>query len=124
MVVRVGAEPGHRQDRHLGRPGPGVDRCGVGRQDDLRRHPDRAGQRPGRDTYSFYKPTRPGSYPIVLATYEIVCSKYPDPKVGAAVKAFLQSTIGDGQHGLAGNGYIPVPASFKSRLAESINAIS
>lgn len=76
------------------------------------------------DTYSFYKPTRPGSYPIVLATYEIVCSKYPDPQVGAAVKAFLQSTIGDGQSGLAGNGYIPVPPSFKSRLAESINAIS
>ena len=76
------------------------------------------------DTFSFYKPTRPGSYPIVLATYEIVCSKYPDPQVGAAVKAFLQSTIGDGQNGLAANGYIPVPASFKSRLADSINAIS
>lgn len=76
------------------------------------------------DTFSFYKPTRPGSYPIVLATYEIVCSKYPDPQVGAAVKAFLQNIIGDGQNGLAGNGYIPVPASFKSRLAESINAIS
>lgn len=68
--------------------------------------------------------TRPGAYPIVLATYEIVCSKYPDPQVGAAVKAFLQSTIGDGRNGLAGNGYIPVPASFKSRPAESINAIS
>ncbi|MBN9491721.1 hypothetical protein J0H33_00020 [bacterium] len=27
------------------------------------------------DTLSFYKPTQPGSYPIVLATYEIVCSK-------------------------------------------------
>jgi len=76
------------------------------------------------DTFSFYKPTRPGSYPIVLATYEVVCSKYPDPQVGAAVKAFLQSTIGAGQNGLADNGYIPVPASFKTRLAESINAIS
>ena len=76
------------------------------------------------DTYSFYEPTRPGSYPIVLATYEIVCSKYTDPRVGAAVKAFLQSTIGAGQDGLADNGYIPVPDSFKSRLATAINAIS
>lgn len=76
------------------------------------------------DTFSFYKPTRPGSYPIVLATYEIVCSKYPDPQVGAAVKAFLQSTIGAGQNGLADNGYIPVPESFKSRLSASINAIT
>jgi phosphate transport system substrate-binding protein len=60
----------------------------------------------------------------VLATYEIVCSKYPDPQVGAAVKAFLQSTIGAGQNGLADNGYIPVPESFKSRMSASINAIA
>ena len=30
------------------------------------------------DTSSFYKPTQAGAYPIVEATYEIVCSKYPD----------------------------------------------
>ena len=48
------------------------------------------------DTLSFYKPTQAGSYPIVLATYEIVCSKYPDAQIGTAVKAFLQSTIGAG----------------------------
>lgn len=76
------------------------------------------------DTFSFYKPTRPGSYPIVLATYEIVCSKYPDPQVAAAVKAFLRSTIGAGQNGLADNGYIPIPDSFKARLSASIDAIS
>lgn len=34
------------------------------------------------DTSSFYRPTQPGSYPIVLATYEIVCSKYPDATTG------------------------------------------
>ncbi len=76
------------------------------------------------DTLSFYKPTQAGSYPIVLATYEIVCSKYPDPQVGTAVKAFLQSTIGAGQNGLANNGYIPIPDAFKSRLSTSVNAIS
>ncbi len=76
------------------------------------------------DTFSFYKPTQPGSYPIVLATYEIVCSKYPDPEVGAAVKAFLQSTIAAGQNGLADNGYIPIPDSFKSRLFTAVNAIA
>ena len=76
------------------------------------------------DTLSFYKPTQPGSYPIVLATYEIVCSKYPDAQVGTAVKAFLESTIGAGQSGLADNGYIPIPDSFKSRLSAAINAIT
>jgi phosphate ABC transporter phosphate-binding protein len=76
------------------------------------------------DTNSFYKPTQAGSYPIVLATYEIVCSKYPDSQVGTAVKAFLQSTIGAGQNGLADNGYIPIPDSFKSKLSTSVNAIA
>ena len=76
------------------------------------------------DTNSFYKPAQPGSYPIVLATYEIVCSKYPDAQVGTAVKAFLQSTIGSGQNGLADNGYIPIPDAFKSRLSTAVNAIA
>lgn len=76
------------------------------------------------DTISFYRPTQPGSYPIVLATYEIVCSKYPDAQVGAAVKAFLQSTIGAGQEGLGDNGYVPIPDSFKSRLSTAVNSIS
>jgi phosphate transport system substrate-binding protein len=76
------------------------------------------------DTVSFYKPTQPGAYPIVLATYEVVCSKYPDSQVGTAVKAFLQSTIGPGQNGLADNGYIPIPDAFKSRLSTAVNAIA
>ena len=76
------------------------------------------------ETTSFYKPAQPGSYPIVLATYEIVCSKYPDAQVGTAVKAFLQSTIGSGQNGLADNGYIPIPGAFKSRLSTAVNAIA
>jgi phosphate transport system substrate-binding protein len=76
------------------------------------------------DTLSFYKPTQAGSYPIVLATYEIVCSKYPDSQVGTAVKSFLQSTIGAGQNGLGDNGYIPIPDAFKSRLSASVNAIA
>jgi phosphate transport system substrate-binding protein len=76
------------------------------------------------DTASFYKPNQAGAYPIVLATYEIVCSKYPDAQVGTAVKAFLQSTISAGQNGLGDNGYIPIPDSFKARLSTAVNAIA
>jgi phosphate transport system substrate-binding protein len=76
------------------------------------------------DTLAFYKPTQPGAYPIVLATYEIVCSKYSDSQIGTAVKAFLQATIGPGQNGLADNGYVPIPDAFKSRLSTAVNAIS
>ena len=76
------------------------------------------------DTLSFYKPTQSGAYPIVLATYEVVCSKYSDSQIGTAVKAFLQATIGPGQNGLADNGYVPIPDAFKSRLSTAVNAIS
>ncbi len=76
------------------------------------------------NTMSFYKPRQPGAYPIVLATYEIVCSKYPDPQVGMAVKAFLQTTIGAGQNGLTENGYIPIPDVWKLWLRAAVNAIT
>lgn len=76
------------------------------------------------DTISFYRPNQPGAYPIVLATYEIVCSKYPDALVGAAVRSFLQSATGTGQSGLAESGYVAVPDEFRPRLAAAVNAIS
>ena len=75
------------------------------------------------DTSSFYKPSQAGSYPIVLVTYEIVCSKYPDGPTGAAVKAFMQATIGDGQNGLDEYGYIPLPSSLQSKLVPAVNSI-
>ncbi len=76
------------------------------------------------DTASFYQPTEAGSYPIMLGTYEIVCSKYSDPEVAKAVKAFLTSALGNGQKGLEDNGYIPIPDAFKSRLTTAVAAIS
>lgn len=76
------------------------------------------------DTASFYKPTEAGSYPIMLAAYEIVCSKYSDPEVAKAVKAFLTSALGNGQKGLEDNGYIAIPEAFKERLTTAVTAIS
>lgn len=76
------------------------------------------------DITSFYKPTQPGAYPIVLATYELVCSKYSDPQVGTAVRAFLQSAIGQGQVNLEDFGYFPLPDQFQSKVASAINAVN
>ena len=76
------------------------------------------------DTTSFYMPTEPGSYPIMLAAYEIVCSQYPDADVATAVKAFMHSALGNGQTGLEENGYIPIPEAFKTRLTEAVDAIN
>ncbi|QUR66584.1 phosphate ABC transporter substrate-binding protein PstS [Mycobacterium spongiae] len=76
------------------------------------------------DTISFFRPNQPGSYPIVLVSYQIVCSKYRDAQVGTAVKALLQSAVDVSQKDLAHNGYVPVPDAFMPRLLASIDAIS
>jgi phosphate transport system substrate-binding protein len=76
------------------------------------------------DLSSFYNPSQEDVYPIVMATYEIVCSKYPDPQVGQAVKAALQATLGPGQIDLDKHGYIPLPPDFQSRVSGAVDAIS
>jgi phosphate transport system substrate-binding protein len=76
------------------------------------------------DTSSFYKPTEADAYPIVLATYEVVCSKYADAEKATAVKAFLQATIGPGQDRLDQRGYIPLPKDFQAKVSTAVNAIS
>ena len=76
------------------------------------------------DTSSFYNPTQGDVYPIVMAGYQIVCSKYPNPDVGQAVRAFLQAAIGPGQADLAANGYIALPPDVQSRVLTAVNAIA
>jgi len=76
------------------------------------------------DLSSFYNPSDDDVYPIVMATYEIVCSKYPDPQVGQAVKAALQATVGPGQIDLDKNGYIPLPPDFQAKVSSAVDAIS
>jgi phosphate transport system substrate-binding protein len=76
------------------------------------------------DISAFYNPSQADVYPIVLATYEIVCSKYSSPDVSKAVKAFLQATIGPGQVDLDKHGYIPLPPDFQSRVSSAVDAIT
>jgi phosphate transport system substrate-binding protein len=65
-----------------------------------------------------------GSYPLFLATYEIVCSKGYDADTAKAVKAFLTVAATDGQANLAAAGYAPVPAAFQQKLLAAIQAIA
>jgi phosphate transport system substrate-binding protein len=76
------------------------------------------------DISSFYNPTQPDVYPIVLATYEIVCSKYPKADEAQAVKAFLQAAIGPGQIDLNRIGYIPLSPGFQARVSGAVDAIA
>lgn len=76
------------------------------------------------DLSSIFGSTEEGTYPLVLATYEIVCSAGYDADTAAAVKSFLTSAANEGQDGLGEQGYVPLPDSFRGRLTESIDAIA
>ncbi|ORB31724.1 phosphate ABC transporter substrate-binding protein PstS [Mycolicibacterium parafortuitum] len=75
------------------------------------------------DLGSLYGTQEPGAYPLVLATYEIVCSNGYDADTATAVKSFLTVAANDGQSGLSSAGYVPLPEKFKERLLTSIDAI-
>lgn len=76
------------------------------------------------DLDSVYATKQKNAYPLVLATYEIVCSKNKDPEVAKGIKTFLKVATSTGQEKLGQDGYIPLPASFKSKLTKAIDAIS
>lgn len=76
------------------------------------------------DLNSIYGTSAPGAYPLVLATYEIVCSKGYPADTAAAVKSFLTVAANDGQAGLSAAGYSPLPDAFKQRLLTAVGAIA
>jgi phosphate transport system substrate-binding protein len=76
------------------------------------------------DLDALYASKEAGSYPLMLATYEIVCSKGYDADTAAAVKSFLTVAANDGQADLSAAGYVPLPDAFKERLLKSVDAIA
>jgi phosphate transport system substrate-binding protein len=75
------------------------------------------------DLNPMYAAQQPGTYPLVLATYEIVCSKGYDADTSAAIKSFLTVAATNGQAGLTSAGYVPLPDKVKERLVTAINAM-
>ena len=72
-----------------------------------------------------YATKEAGAYPILLVTYEIVCSKAKDPTKAALVKAFLKSFASPAeQTKLQEIGYAPLPASVQTKVAAAIAALS
>jgi phosphate transport system substrate-binding protein len=72
-----------------------------------------------------YATKTPGAYPIVLVTYEIVCTKYSDPQVGAMVKSFLTFVASSAEQNAVRNlGYAALPASVQSQVQDQIAQIS
>ena len=75
------------------------------------------------DLNSIYGTTAAGAYPLVLATYEIVCSKGYNADTAGAVKSFISVAANSGQDGLSAAGYSPLPEAFKTRLLTAVDAI-
>jgi phosphate transport system substrate-binding protein len=72
-----------------------------------------------------YATKEAGAYPIVLVTYEVVCSKYADAETGKKVKAFLKTFASDEvQKDLESKGYAPLPAEVASKVKTAVDAIS
>jgi phosphate transport system substrate-binding protein len=76
------------------------------------------------DLDALYASKEAGVYPLMLATYEIVCSTGYDADTAAAVKSFLTVAANEGQANLSAAGYVPLPDAFKERLLKSVDAIA
>jgi len=75
------------------------------------------------DLDSMYTNPEPDAYPLILATYEVVCSKGYDADTGGAIKSFLALAATKGQAGISSVGYVSLPDKVKERLVTAIDAI-
>lgn len=72
-----------------------------------------------------YATTAEGVYPIVLVTYQIVCSKGLPAQETALLKAFLTHlSSAEVQAGLEDLGYAPLPEEVRSDVAAAVQSIS
>lgn len=64
-----------------------------------------------------------GAYPLILTTYEIVCSDGYDEETETQVKDFLNVMLESQDDELAASGYIPVTGEHVQRLHDAVDAI-
>lgn len=76
------------------------------------------------DLDKIYAANTPGAYPLLLATYEIVCSKGYDADTAKAVKAFLTVSATTAQQPISEKGFVPLPQSLQDKVLTAVNAIS
>ena len=76
------------------------------------------------DSKSLFASNNEGAYPLVLTTYEIVCSKGYDETTKNMVKDFLTIVLESQDEELEDAGFIPVSGEFADKLKASVDAIS
>lgn len=75
------------------------------------------------DADAMYEIDAEGAYPLVLTTYEIVCSAGYDEETSNMVKDFLTVALDSQDENLEASGYIPVAGAHHERLVEAVEAI-
>ena len=76
------------------------------------------------DSTKLYEQNAAGTYPLVVTSYEIVCSAGYDDQVRGQVKDFLNVSLDSQDDTLAQLGYIPVKGKWAQQLREAIDAIA
>lgn len=72
-----------------------------------------------------YATKTPGAYPILLVTYEIVCTKYKDAATGALVRSFMNFIASSAEQNAIHNlGYAALPTAVQAKVQAQIAKIS
>ena len=64
-----------------------------------------------------------GAYPLILTTYNIVCSAGYDEETSALVKAFFTTVLDHQDDQLASQGFIPVEGAHLDKLKAAVDAL-
>ncbi len=76
------------------------------------------------DTDALFAMDEDGAYPLVLTTYELVCSAGYDDQTRDLVKNFFKIVLESAQNQeLEDLGYMPVDGDFKQKLSDAVDAI-
>ncbi len=75
------------------------------------------------DTDALFSMKEAGAYPLLLTTYEIVCSAGYEGDIQTTIKDAFTTILNEGQDGLSELGYTPLPDAFKAKLQTSIDAL-
>lgn len=69
-----------------------------------------------------YATAEPGAYPVILVTYELVCTG-GNGAIGPLLKSFLGYAVTDGQALFADLGAAPLPESIRARVETTVKAL-
>ncbi|MDO5032457.1 phosphate ABC transporter substrate-binding protein PstS [Corynebacterium sp.] len=75
------------------------------------------------DSEALFSSKDDGAYPLILTTYNIVCSAGYDEETSALVKAFFNTVLDNQNADLEAAGFIPVSGDHLERLKAAVEAI-